>query len=429
MPGIEQRYEQLIRYLKGLLSDRQRHDFEKEMMRDAFDEEALDGFSMLPGEEFEADMKGLYTRLDEKTEKNENKNRFLFYRIAAGILLLAGVAGIFMLVLRRPAQNLITEEKTGTMQPFPAAAEPQIMPDTVIYSESRSIERSKIRSEKPAMAEKAEPSEVISVVQEMPRKDYNLQVSETVAVEAEPVLEEKKEAEVSRQLAAAAPPVAKVQTARNIATAKVIDMDGNPIPGVNVIEKGSMKGTVTDVEGNFSLQPFDSGAILTFNYVGYVPVEKKISDASGNVIRMTEDITALDEIVVVGYGSRKKSDVTGAVSVIDADDITDAGKSEAYDYIKPVPPHGSVKSFKEWVMGRVDFSVFGTSKGKQKIQVNFTVHANGSLSDITIRETVPAPVAAEFKRIIAQSPRWTPAMKNNNPVEAKVSIRFIIEIE
>ncbi|WP_203256602.1 SusC/RagA family TonB-linked outer membrane protein [Hyunsoonleella ulvae] len=101
----------------------------------------------------------------------------------------------------------------------------------------------------------------------------------------------------------------------------VLDNTGFPIPGVNVIVKNTTKGTVTDFDGNFTLTDVKPGATLTFSFIGYVTKEVTVSDGKKLTIELEEDVAALDEVVVVGYGTQRKKEVTGAVSVVDAEAI------------------------------------------------------------------------------------------------------------
>ena len=92
--------------------------------------------------------------------------------------------------------------------------------------------------------------------------------------------------------------------------------DGEPLPGVNVIEKGTLNGTVTDLEGNYKLD-VNEGATITFSSVGYVSEEVVLGDLTVINISMIPDIKSLGEIVVVGYGTQKKVDLTGSVEQIE----------------------------------------------------------------------------------------------------------------
>lgn len=95
-------------------------------------------------------------------------------------------------------------------------------------------------------------------------------------------------------------------------TGTVVDQTGYPVIGANVIVKGTTNGTVTDLDGKFSLE-VPSGAVLSITYIGYVEQEMKVGNESVLPVVLKEDSQALDEVVVVGYGTQKKVNLTGSV--------------------------------------------------------------------------------------------------------------------
>ena len=94
-------------------------------------------------------------------------------------------------------------------------------------------------------------------------------------------------------------------------TGNVVDTQGEPIIGASVVVKGTSNGTITDFEGNFQLNTEKKGS-LVISYIGYVTKEVTIKPTLKIVL--AEDTKALDEVVVVGYGTQKKSDLTGSVT-------------------------------------------------------------------------------------------------------------------
>ncbi|MBT8245041.1 MAG: TonB-dependent receptor [Winogradskyella sp.] len=96
---------------------------------------------------------------------------------------------------------------------------------------------------------------------------------------------------------------------------------GGPLPGVNVILKNTTKGTSTDFDGNFTLSDVPLNSTLVFSYVGFKTQEVTIIDANPITVNLVEDAESLNEIVVIGYGTQKKKEVTGAVSVISSSTI------------------------------------------------------------------------------------------------------------
>ena len=101
----------------------------------------------------------------------------------------------------------------------------------------------------------------------------------------------------------------------------VKDSNGEPLLGVNVLVKGTTIGAVTDIDGNFSFEA-PAGCTLVISYIGFESQEVKVKGNAPLNIILKEDSEALDEVVVVGYGVQKKSDVTGALSSVKGDDLT-----------------------------------------------------------------------------------------------------------
>ena len=106
-------------------------------------------------------------------------------------------------------------------------------------------------------------------------------------------------------------------------TGKVVeDASKGALPGVSVQVKGTSTGTITDFDGVYTITVPKTGAILVFSYIGYAKQEIKITDKATINVSLKEDASQLDEIVIVGYGSRKKSDVTGSVSSVKSEELT-----------------------------------------------------------------------------------------------------------
>ena len=116
-------------------------------------------------------------------------------------------------------------------------------------------------------------------------------------------------------------------------TGNVVDMNGEPIIGVNVVEKGTTNGTVTDLNGKFSINISPSSTIVV-SYIGYVSQEIRVGNNTNIVIELKEDTQTLDEVVVVGYGTMKKSDVTGSISTAKGDDLVKNQSFSALDNLR-----------------------------------------------------------------------------------------------
>ena len=116
---------------------------------------------------------------------------------------------------------------------------------------------------------------------------------------------------------------------QGMVTGQVVDEKGESVIGATVQIKGTSDGTITDFDGNFSLKA-KVGNTLVVSYVGYSTQEVKISKQTGNRIVLKEDAEVLDEVVVVGYGTARKGDLTGALTTMKPD-ANDAAKATSLD--------------------------------------------------------------------------------------------------
>lgn len=113
--------------------------------------------------------------------------------------------------------------------------------------------------------------------------------------------------------------------AQKTVTGTVRDTEGEPMIGVTVVVDGTSTGSITDIDGNFSIANVPDGATLKVSYVGFKDQKIPIGGKTKFEIQMSEDTKSLDELVVVGYGVVKKSDLTGSVGSIHSDDIVSKG--------------------------------------------------------------------------------------------------------
>lgn len=141
-------------------------------------------------------------------------------------------------------------------------------------------------------------------------------------------------------------------------TGTVTDTGGIPLPGVSIVEKNTTNGVATDFDGNYSIQVSSSSAILVFSYVGMKTTERAVGTDPTLDLQMVEDAEALNEVVIVGYGTQRKQDMTGSVAVV------------------------STKQFEDQPVTRVDQVLQGRAAG---VQVTQAGGAPGGESRIRIR--------------------------------------------
>ena len=102
-------------------------------------------------------------------------------------------------------------------------------------------------------------------------------------------------------------------------TGTVTDKSGMPLIGVSVVEKGTTNGNVTDIDGKYSIK-VEQGKTLVFSYIGYLTQEIEAKSSTLNVV-MSEDNQLLDEVVVIGYGSMQRKDITSSITTVKAEDL------------------------------------------------------------------------------------------------------------
>ncbi|MFY0608549.1 MAG: TonB-dependent receptor [Cyclobacteriaceae bacterium] len=143
----------------------------------------------------------------------------------------------------------------------------------------------------------------------------------------------------------------------------VTDETGETLPGATVMEKGTSNGTITDIDGNFSLD-VSEGATLIISFVGYLPTEIKLDGQSTINVSLAEDVSALDEVVVIGYGTSAKKNLTGAVVSLDEKQINN------------LPNVG----FEQNIVGRLPGVNIQQTTGTPGGNVSIKVRGTGSIS-------------------------------------------------
>ncbi len=131
---------------------------------------------------------------------------------------------------------------------------------------------------------------------------------------------------------------------KNISGTVTDATDNTPLPGVNVLLKGTTTGTVTDVEGSFNLTVPDDAQTLVFSSVGYQTTEVSIGDQTTLDVQLTPDVQSLSEVVVIGYGSQKRSDITGSVAVVDVEKTKKVQAASVAEQLQGQVPGVSVTS-------------------------------------------------------------------------------------
>lgn len=164
-------------------------------------------------------------------------------------------------------------------------------------------------------------------------------------------------------------------------TGKVVDANGEPVIGATIKEQGTANGTITDFDGNFALDVADN-AMLEVSYIGYKSQELKAVAGKTLSVTLREDTEVLDEVVVIGYGSMKKGEITSAISSIKSD-----------DFVK-----GSVKSAGQLLQGKVAGLQIANTTGDPTAGVSMTIRGTtsilGSTDPLVIIDGVPGDLSS-----------------------------------
>ncbi len=427
------------RYLSGNMTPAERHAFEKALLNDPFAQEALDGMESLDPELIIEDVKELKAQLAQRTQKKEQP---LFWKIAASLVLLGIFSFVIYFLIDTVAPTELAQEKEVLSEKVDTKDTTEIEADSVLAEKpdqiiafqqplneekptrSREVPESKKIEEKATAVD--EEMEVLLDIKEpeerssakLSAKGPEENIAEIPATTAEPaVIAEMKKSEASpaqkRKIQSSgqrevAGTVATVSAERTLSGRVTSADDDSPLPGVNVIIKGSTAGAVTDIDGNFEI-PISSGSspTLVFNSVGYVSEEVEVSGESRVDITLNSDVTALSEIVVTG------SEVS-----------TD--RNTAYSYSPPKPTGGQAK-FNDYIKDNLRYPASELAAGvKGAVKIQFTIAATGNMTNFSVIRGLGEDFDKEALRLIQDGPRWEPGEENGTRVtrDVKVTIRF-----
>jgi TonB-linked SusC/RagA family outer membrane protein len=157
----------------------------------------------------------------------------------------------------------------------------------------------------------------------------------------------------------------------------VSDASGDPLPGVNIVIKGTLQGTLTDPDGNYKITVPGNDAVLVFSFIGYNSQEITVGNQSAINVSLKEDLKQLDEVVVIGYGSVARKDVTTAVSTVSTKEIDER------------PIVSAAQAIQGKAAGVNVYQPNGAPGGEMVIRVRGTTSFNGSNNPLYVVDGVP----------------------------------------
>ncbi|WP_421875022.1 TonB family protein [Marinoscillum sp.] len=187
-------------------------------------------------------------------------------------------------------------------------------------------------------------------------------------------------------------------------TGQITDADGNPLPGVNVLIKGTTTGTISDVEGHYTIPRIEDG-ILNYSFIGMESVDIQVGDRDTIDVELESDVQALSEVVVVGYGSQD-------------DEIGFVGAE----------PVGGMKAYKDYLKAEMNYPSEAISKEVEgKVILKVTILASGEIGPIEVRRSLGFGCDEEATRLVKEGPEWQPAQRDGEPIDTEVRIKVVFD--
>ncbi len=402
-------------YLFGKLPDRTRNRVERHLIECDFCSDAVDGYSLQPNlAATTRSMDELRTRLDHRISRHSFVLPFGFqpYAVAASVVILltctfsVWFAIYFFSPDKSPTQsNTPVAQAPVTAQPSAAARSPQAEPTS---TEEPVLKDRESQISSPGAGKKRQAGDgheaPVSGLPKGARKPAGKTNAPAPDLSPAPGLATRKviiardSAEVTASVPAPGGPASKA--ARTIRGTVRDGSDGEPIPGVNIMVKGTQTSTTTDTHGNFLLEVPAQNQTLVFSFIGMEREEKETGPADFVEVKMKPDYRALNEVVVIGYG--------------------EAGKEK--DKNNPATPEGGLDEFNRYL--KENLRAPDSTQRVVVVKLECVVQPDGTLSDFVIRKSAGERYDREAIRVVKEGPRWQPASQQGKPVPKKVTLRI-----
>lgn len=416
----------LLDYIRGLRKGKEAHRLEKESMQDPFLADAMDGYNQVEGNHEQRIEK---LRMQVSAHSAKKKNTYaITWSIAACLIIGFGISSYFLFLKKSMTDEVfIAEESVSTKLAEPAAPPTPAIPATPTVpatpQKEIALATTKVKTDSTPISE--------ITARQADKKDMIAEIQTTSQPQGAPVAAVPMMEEVSEETAALQEVVATIDTfesesdkkmklakvatilpQNNMIKGRVTDGKGEPLIGASVTYKGTNIGTITNMNGEFSLVKKDDKKRLTAEYIGYDPVEIQVDTSRTMLIAMNENKQALNEVVVVGYGAKKnkKSTTLGSDAKV---------KEQTEKEITPQPVIGKrsyQKYLKEHLVRPTDEKC---AQVKGKVVLTFLINKEGRPFYIKVKESLCESADKEAIRLIQEGPDW---IYGNKLVE--VTVKF-----
>jgi len=443
---IEPTPENFRRYFGNQMTGRERNAFERMLEKDPFAAEAAAGFEKLGVSELEMDLAELQRLLNKS---KGGRRRWIYYSSAAAVISLL-IVSTFFLRLEKPekvsvSEQVMNEELNEKSSKGQMGFDEKKDSVSVVRREGDKGKNTEKKSEEKAKSD-VQPDIELSFPEEeqVTEKDIQCMSAESVqdtkytvkrieedmlAAKEEIIKPEEEKIAAptagSRSKASAFDTGGQVQTTTLYSSNKELPdayyisgrvisaQDDEPLPGVNIIERSTTNGTVTDANGFFSLKisSNDKKPVLTAQFIGMDAEEVAVQPGDTTVnITMEPSLLALDEVVVVGYGSGAESDK----------------EDEPASYY-PAEPVGGRPAFNNYIEANMLFPEEPPEILKGVVILKFTVSSAGRPVDIEIIKSPGAAFSNEAIRLLENGPDWQQPKLGDEIIERRQRLRLVFK--
>lgn len=372
-------------YIQGLRKGKEAHRLEKESMKDPFLADAIDGYNQVEGNH-EQRIEQLRIQISARSTKKRNTYAII-WSVAACLVIGFGISSYFLFLKETPEPVIpIIPQKEIALVPTKTKTDSTpISPVSMKQADKKDIiAKSRTTISKPPSA----PITTMPMEEETSDQMVAATDEEVIMTTGASDPESVKKMRIAK--------MAVIPT-NDIIKGKVTDQKGEPLIGASVMYKGTNIGTVTDVNGEFSLLKKAENKQLTAQYIGYDPVEVPVDTSRTMLIAMNEDQKGLSEVVVVGHGVNKKANKDNTQQPVD-------GKRKYLKYLKK----NLVRPTDETC-----------AQVKGKVVLTFLVNRDGRPFHIKVKKSLCESSDKEAIRLVQEGPDWTYGNK-----QAEVTVKF-----
>ena len=372
-------------YIQGIRKGKEAHRLEKESMKDPFLADAIDGYNQVEGNH-EQRIEQLRIQISARSTKKRNTYAII-WSVAACLVIGFGISSYFLFPKETPEPVIpIIPQKEIALVPTKTKTDSTpISPVSMKQADKKDIiAKSRTTISKPPSA----PITTMPMEEETSDQMVAATDEEVIMTTGASDPESVKKMRIAK--------MAVIPT-NDIIKGKVTDQKGEPLIGASVMYKGTNIGTVTDVNGEFSLLKKAENKQLTAQYIGYDPVEVPVDTSRTMLIAMNEDQKGLSEVVVVGHGVNKKANKDNTPQPVD-------GKRKYLKYLKK----NLVRPTDETC-----------AQVKGKVVLTFLVNRDGRPFHIKVKKSLCESSDKEAIRLVQEGPDWTYGNK-----QAEVTVKF-----